>query len=493
MTLYLKYRPQTVDELDLPSVRENLKNIIKSGDIPHAFLFSGPKGTGKTSAARILAKIINCTNLGKDGEPCNKCDMCLSIIKGNNIDIIELDGASNRGIDDIRNLKEGIYLAPVAAARKVYIIDEAHMLTLEAANAFLKTLEEPPDHVVFILATTNPEKLPATVISRLTQIIFTKATLKDVSRQLKRVAKGEKIKINNKAIEKIAKLADGSFRDAVKILEKLSFKTKNITEKDIAENESDIQSFFKILAEKNGTDILKFIEELVKNGIQMRSFLEDLLGMLHESLLAKNGLGEDYLSDFSIEELVALNELLSYARVESSPVDQLPFEIAVVKFISGRDVSLSSQTESGDSLKSDDIKNERDSLPTQGVATSVGVTNNFDDSIWQKILQNIRSQNVSVEALLRSSKPISFDGKDLLIGVYYQFHKDKLEDGRNMNILRKTCMETFGIDSIKIVFKLIEKPRLSREPALDKSAASKDALSTGVEKDIIDAAKEIFG
>lgn len=140
MTFYLKYRPQTIEELDLESVRDGLKKIIKSGSIPHAFLFSGPKGTGKTSAARILAKVVNCKKLSKAGEPCNVCDSCISITKGNNIDVIELDAASNRGIDDIRSLKEGVSLAPVRALKKVYIIDEAHMLTLEAANAFFKDI-----------------------------------------------------------------------------------------------------------------------------------------------------------------------------------------------------------------------------------------------------------------------------------------------------------------------------------------------------------------
>src|SRR5258708_21875964 len=223
MTLYLKYRPQTIDELDLESVRISLKNIIKSGNLPHSFLFSGPKGTGKTSAARILAKVINCTSRSETSiEPCNKCASCISITKGNNIDILELDAASNRGIDDVRSLKEGISLAPAASKKKVYIIDEAHMLTVEAANAFLKTLEEPPDHVVFILATTNPEKLPDTVVSRLTRVDFSRATADDIARQLTRVALGEKIKIEKEAIIKISKKADGSFRDAVKILESIS-------------------------------------------------------------------------------------------------------------------------------------------------------------------------------------------------------------------------------------------------------------------------------
>ena len=164
MTLYLKYRPQTIEELDLAKVRESLHSIGSSESIPHAFLFSGPRGSGKTSAARILAKLINCENpvKTKDGylEPCNKCDQCISINTSRNMDIIELDAASNRGIDDIRQLRERVALVPASAKKKIYILDEAHMLTTEAANALLKTLEEPPDHVLFILATTEPDKIP---------------------------------------------------------------------------------------------------------------------------------------------------------------------------------------------------------------------------------------------------------------------------------------------------------------------------------------------
>src|SRR3990172_2163032 len=223
MTFYLKYRPQKIDDLDLNDVRETLTKIVKSENIPHAFLFSGPKGSGKTSAARILAKVVNCEKRQKShppagGEPCNKCAQCTSITNGNNIDVIELDAASHRGIDDIRTLREGVMLAPARAKKKVYIIDEAHMLTTEASNALLKTLEEPPAHVVFILATTNPEKLIGTVRSRTTYISFRKATLEEIEHSLKKVVIGEKMKVDKKVLEDVAKAANGSFRDAIKLL-----------------------------------------------------------------------------------------------------------------------------------------------------------------------------------------------------------------------------------------------------------------------------------
>lgn len=518
MTLYLKYRPQTLDELDLESVRDSLKSIITSGDIPHAFLFSGPKGTGKTSAARILAKVVNCENLGKNGEPCNKCDSCISITKGNNIDIIELDAASNRGIDDIRNLKSSIYLAPALAKKKIYIIDEVHMLTLEAANAFLKTLEEPPDHVVFILATTNPEKLPETVISRLTQVNFTKASSKDISRQLTRVAKGEKVKIEEKAIEIIAKKADGSFRDAVKILESLILKTKNIKVADV-ENllptlSGEIEEFFAIIESKNVKEVLTFIENLVEKGISIRSFTEKISEKIHINLLAKNGIGEDTLANFSASDLITLNELLSESMKVVSPVSQLPLEIAVVKFLDNSSlvkITLSEKDESeGKTDKEEKIKEEvtieskpvikseetpkiklekveiEVEKPSKDEPVSVVA---MDEAVWQKLLLSVREKNVSIEALLRAVKPINYDGKNLNLGVYYQFHKDHLENVKNNKILEEICKETLGTGSIRITYELIDRPVKKVEEEKRSDVAP---LTGNVDKDIIEAAKEIF-
>lgn len=476
MTFYLKYRSKTIDELDLPEVRDKLKSIVKSGNIPHAFLFSGPKGTGKTSAARILAKIINCENLGKDGEPCNECSQCISIMKGNNIDVIEMDAASNRGIDDIRSLKEGIYLTPSAAKKKVYVIDEAHMLTLEAANAFLKTLEEPPDHVYFILATTNPEKLPATVISRLTRVNFTKATAEDIKRQLTRVSKGEKIDIDSKAIEKIAKQADGSFRDAVKILETLSFKTRKIGAEDVGEPvEAQVGDFLAILGAKKAREGLEFVENLVKNGISLGNFVRSVLEELHASLLAKNGIGEDKLAIFDLENILSLVDLINEAMTRNGFPDQMGLEVAIIKYCDNGEVQLEAHRPHEVVKKEKKIKIEvkKDAKP-------------LDGDLWQKLLTSVREKNISMEALLRGTKPLGFDGKNLSLGVYYQFHKDRLEEVKNRKILEDICKGAFSVDEIRVDLELIEREKKEKPKP-------QETLNTKVEKDIIDAAKEIFG
>jgi len=261
MTFYLRYRPQTLADLDSADVRESLLKIFSAKSYPHAFLFSGPKGTGKTSAARIVAKILNCESASKKErgpkliEPCNKCAMCTSITNGSNIDVLELDAASHRGIDDIRILREAVKLSPAKAKFKVYIIDEAHMLTPEASNALLKTLEEPPGHVVFMLATTNPEKLIGTIRSRTTNINFKKAGKEEIIGRLTKIAKTEKIKADAEALKKIAERSGGSFRDAVKILEQLvneniSIDSKNVDKYLSLISGEKIQEFVHLLEER---------------------------------------------------------------------------------------------------------------------------------------------------------------------------------------------------------------------------------------------------
>jgi len=305
MVFYRKYRPQKIDELDNQSVRESLYSIFSKGNFPHAFLFTGPKGLGKTSTARIVAKAINCEKhkdlegirSEKEIEPCNKCEQCLSITNGNNLDIFEIDGASNRGIDEIRDLKEKIKLAPFKASKKVYIIDEVHMLTTEAFNALLKTLEEPPSHAVFILCTTEPHKVPATIVSRCLRINFTRATDEELTRSMQRIIKAEEIKIDKEAILEIAKLSDGSFRDAAKILEEISVFAgiKTVTADLVNEKFNSlgigesINRMIEVFIQKDSKKGLELCRELVKQGMDFKFFIEQLTDRLHLMLLQKVG------------------------------------------------------------------------------------------------------------------------------------------------------------------------------------------------------------
>lgn len=318
MTYYLKYRPQTIEDLDILSVRESLTNIVNSGEIPHALLFAGSKGTGKTSTARILAKIINCTDR-KGSEPCNKCHSCLSITNGSNMDVIEMDAASNRGIDDIRVLRDAVKLAPSGSKAKIYIIDEAHMLTTEASNALLKTLEEPPSHVYFILATTNPEKLIDTIRSRASLIHFTKATVDEIKRSLQRIVASEKLKIKDDQLEIIIKQARGSFRDAVKILEQYS-KDESVLQKQSTFN---AEKLAELIISKDADKALSEVTSAIKSGLSVENITMELLTVLQAKLL-------DQKTDDLIKLIGLILSVQEYNKV--SPIEELPLELAIIKY-----------------------------------------------------------------------------------------------------------------------------------------------------------------
>ena len=485
MTLYLKYRPQTIEELDLETVRESLKKIVASSKIPHAFLFSGPKGTGKTSAARILAKVVNCQKPLKSGEHCNKCEQCKAISRGASVDVIEMDAASNRGIDDIRVLRENINLAPVSAKKKVYIIDEAHMMTVEAANAFLKTLEEPPSHVLFILATTNPEKLPGTIRSRLTSVVFRKANAEEIKRQLERVVKAEKIKVETGTMEIITKAADGSFRDAVKILEQLALSQKKISQKDAQEllfqsQKIDPRAFLLLLADKNSKEALVWVEDLVNQGLSLKVFIDNLIGVLREALLAKEGITNCLdIETFSKQEIITLIELLTGARKDMAylPLEQLALEVVIVKWCpTGQSHALQETVKKK-------VAKEAEGKEVERVEKATKPAQDFDDGVWQQALISIRAKNTSVGALLRAARPLAWDGRELKLGVYYQFHKEQLEVDQNKRTLEDILTQIMG-SPVRVFCQLTQR-EVSVKP-------KEDTLTESSDKDIMQIAKEVF-
>src|SRR3989338_562932 len=357
MVLYLKYRPQKLAELDITSVRDKLVGTLASSYRPHAYLFSGPKGTGKTSAARIIAKALNCLNpkeqaltgsTKKYNEPCNKCENCREILSGRHMDIIEIDAASNRGIDEIRDLKEKIRLAQVSAEFKVYIIDEVHMLTNEAFNALLKTLEEPPAHAVFILATTEPDKLPETILSRCVVFRFHKANIDEVIHSLKRVVGGEKLKIDDEIMSLIARHADGSFRDATKILEQVIGENK-ITLQDVSyllgKGIITPENFLILLGKKDINQLLQSISLMGERGSDFRLFVTTILNVLHVILLDLHKVKQSDLSA-DIRKIYAGNGVIQairmfsrvYTDLKFASRPELPLETAVVEWCEGKDI-----------------------------------------------------------------------------------------------------------------------------------------------------------
>ena len=469
-TLYLKYRPQKISELDLADVRDLLSKIVNTGNIPHAFLFEGPRGSGKTSAARIIAKVINCTNPSKDNEPCNVCEQCVSITKGTNIDVIELDAASHRGIDDIRLIRESVKLAPAKAKKKVYIIDEAHMLTTEASNALLKTLEEPPDHVVFILATTNPEKLIDTIKSRTVRINFKKATPSEIVKSLSNVLEKEKKKFNKEVLELVSLNVDGSFRDAKKILEELLIKDA-INDLDKAQNyllnksEFNIEDLFEKLYIKDTKGAVALLNNAENAGVSSKTIYNQIVGKLKNLLFSVAGYKKDESNKFEKQQVIDISDIFItfWNKYQNDVSDYMPFYLSVAEWCGrggGGNEKVNNIKENVLSRKKTG-EEDADSRNRDGDARKISKSDNFEendnlkslpdiepgtipidnsniisDELWKQVLSSVRSKNASTEALLRASKPMNFDGKKLSLGVFYKFHKEKLE-----SLPHKICLE----------------------------------------------------
>ncbi len=289
--LYRKYRPEKFsDVVDQESILKILTNSIKENKISHAYLFSGPRGTGKTTIAKLVAKTVNCLNLGEDFSICHKCENCLDI-DANSSDIIEIDAASNNGVDEIRELKSKINLVPNKLKYKVYIIDEVHMLSISAFNALLKTLEEPPSHVIFILATTEFYKVPTTIVSRCQCLNFTRIKTSSIEKRLQEVAKQEKIKITDDAIHEVALYADGGMRDALGMLDKLaSYSLKEITAEDFLKingliSKSDMEEFINLILTNKTEEVLKTLDKFDELGYDFSKLIEKLLEELRDLLV----------------------------------------------------------------------------------------------------------------------------------------------------------------------------------------------------------------
>jgi len=473
MTFYLKYRPQTIDELDLESVRKQINALVSNiENLPHAFLFAGPRGTGKTSAARILAKALNCDGLvkTKNGpEPCNKCESCRAIATSRSMDVIELDAASNRGIDDIRLLRENINLSPSSGRKKVYILDEAHMLTTEASNAFLKTLEEPPEHAIFILATTEPRKLPDTVRSRLTVVEFRKASNEEIKRSLARVIKGENLDVEKGAVEIIAFRADGSLRDAVKILESLSFSGKKITKKMV--EDSFVTASFRpdallsLILEKDVKNALSMVANYSESGGRIKDLIDDLQSLLREKLINEPS-----------AEIMSLIRALFDARanIAKSYSEDLPLELAIVEWANKNLKNIESLPQD-DELKSSKKKETFINQLNKKISQK-----EIDPEIWNRILAESKSKNISLEALLRAAKPLGVSGNTLNIAVYYSFHKERLETEQYRRLFEKVVEDVLEIAPARVVCTLEEPP-------------SNASLTAVGEPSIIKTAEELFG
>ncbi len=367
LVLYRKYRPKTFSEIiGQEHIVKVLTNAISGNEISHAYLFSGPRGSGKTTIARLLAKAVNCesniqypkSNI-QNYEPCNKCQSCLEINQGKAIDLIEIDAASNRGIDEMRELRDGIRFAPVKSKYKVFVIDEAHMLTKEASNALLKTLEEPPSHAIFVLATTEAHKILPTIASRCQHFDFKKLNFAEIIKKLEFIAKNEEVEIEKPALELIAKNSEGSFRDAESLLDQvITLEDKNITVKEVEEilglvEFTAISKFVDFIIKKDESGAIKYINELNGGGCDLHQFAKELIEHLRELLILNidQNLITPLISGHSEDEIKILQEqakgfsqgglknaLKFFIKAENdikyANLPQLPLELAVLETIS---------------------------------------------------------------------------------------------------------------------------------------------------------------
>jgi DNA polymerase-3 subunit gamma/tau len=486
MVFYRKYRPQKIEELDNELVRKSLYSIFSKGTSAHAFLFTGPKGLGKTSTARIVAKVLNCEkHIGLKGqrsekeiEPCNKCEQCLSISNGNNLDVLEIDGASNRGIDEIRDLKEKINLAPFKASKKVYIIDEVHMLTTEAFNALLKTLEEPPSHAVFILCTTEQHKVPATIASRCSKINFTRATDVELVRSLQRIVKAEDLKADKEALLEIAKLSDDSFRDGVKLLEEVAIfaGNKNITASLVNEKFNNtgvadsLSQMLDAFVQKDAKKGITICRELVKQGVDFKFFIEELLGELHLMLLQKVGVEKtDKEPVLTLAEIRKLFQLLTaaYLETKTAVLLQIPLELVVLEWAGEGNVVVgggqphAAQDTRQDSNQSQDVlrslsgnrqpaveKHKDVETPISnsfaGGSTPATTSTGNKNNVLVELIDEVKLQNPLVAGLLRSCSAQDLKDNKLNIIASSKFHKEKLEEQKAMKILADSASKIFN-------------------------------------------------
>lgn len=488
---YTKYRPQKFTDLEQPNeIAQALMNQIKAKKTVHAYLFTGPRGIGKTTTARILAKALNCENLSSEGDVCATCSNCLAIQNHSFLDLIEIDAASNRGIDDIRDLKDKVKLAPSGGKNKIYIIDEVHMLTNEAFNALLKTLEEPPKHAIFILCTTEYQKVPETIRSRCQIFRFKRAPKKQIVNKLQRIAVEEKVTIELHTLEQIALSSEGGFRDAETLLQQIIESGMNGLSKNTLED-GDALSFATLtLTGASNKILLEHISKVQASGFDLLVWVLDVVKAFRDIMYVKMGFTADYLDvttetfasmlDLANETdeglLVRAVELFSdaHVKVKSYPMPQIPVELACLKLsivdTQSTDAkkppiehkptpSSSSKAGGSESAKESAIPSkEKSSVESEKannvveativVEASETVKNVAEDrevrERWNEVLQHVESANSSIASLLRLCRLQSLQGNVLLLEVDYKFHKERLETSRNRLLVESAFKQVLG-------------------------------------------------
>ncbi|RLC39639.1 MAG: DNA polymerase III subunit gamma/tau [Candidatus Coatesbacteria bacterium] len=504
-----KWRPQTFTEvIGQEHITRSLVNSIKTNRVAHAYLFSGPRGVGKTTVARILAKALNCEN-GPTPEPCNQCPSCKEITTGRDIDVIEIDGASNRGIDEIRSLRERILLAPVRGRYKVYIIDEVHMLTTEAFNALLKTLEEPPPYVVFIFATTRPEKVPTTILSRCLHFQFGRVAVEMIVERLKGIISKESVDADEDALYYIARKSEGCVRDAESLLEQMiAFSEGRIT-LELVQNLLEVGGLERAITVAERVlagDVRGALEEVKgfqDEGGSVRHLYDTLIDLFHKIMLVKTGIDDTSvlnISDSQVEKLKAISEGVDISdvfAVQDSLVSikadylrgvgaEVALDMAIIRggrLVKGLPISMI-ESLGIEGIVANTGRNQKLRMNTSGSVTAeqpgVAVKKSSPESktikggnIWSEILNIMKGKSMQVWGILNDAKFIGIEGGKLRIGFTSskEFHIERMNDMSSKRLVMDAYKSLTG-DDIEIevsVMKSDDGEGTSEEVKKDKN------------------------
>jgi len=489
----LKWRPQDFDSvIGQGHIVNTLKSAIEKKRLAHAYLFAGPRGVGKTSTARILAKSLNCKN-GPTIKPCQKCPSCLEIIQGSALDVIEIDGASNRGIDEIRALRENVKFSPSSGKFKIYIIDEVHQITSDGFNALLKTLEEPPEFVKFIFATTHPHKIMPTILSRCQRLDFRRISVVEIIAQLQRIVKEEKISVDKEVLYAIAKASDGSLRDAESSLDQLvSFSQNNISLSDVVTVLGLVEqdAFFGLvdrIIKKEPKGALTIFNKLMDSGKDAGVFLADFIGHFRNLMVAKVTKADMKIIDlpqevcdrflkqsqaFSLEELFAAFNLLVNTQEMAKRLNSLriPIEIALVNLSNDKSISKISEIpvlkkERAPVLSHQAQAEEAEEAPSQvePAQNKNSVQNISLDAvkeIWRGIIEALAGIKMSVSTYLNKGELVKVDADILTVSFpkNYSLYKESLERKENKMLVEKVLSEASNTDlRINFILSNIEK------------------------------------